>query len=60
MSKKQPPKDWEDSELFDDRCTCDEYDWPEQSCPYSEEINDDPEDYCNCCPFCTQNCFDNI
>ena len=57
---EQPPKGWEDSELFDDHCTCGEYDWPEQSCPYSEEINDDPEDYCNCCPFCTQNCSDNI
>jgi len=57
---KQLPDNWEDIEELNDHCTCDEYEWEEQPCPYSEEINEDHEDYCNCCPYCTQDCLDNI
>lgn len=29
-------------------------------CPYKREINDDPDEYCNCCSECEQECRDNI
>jgi hypothetical protein len=57
---KQPPDNWEDIKEFEDRCTCDEYEWEEHNCPFSEEILDDPEDYCTCCPYCAQECSYNI
>ena len=43
----------------EDRCTCDEYNWESHTCPFSVEIHDD-YDECNCCPYCEQNCWDNI
>lgn len=30
------------------------------TCPYEEDINDDHETKCNCCPECEQNCIDEI
>ena len=59
IMKPKPPDNWEDIKEFEDRCTCDEYDWPTQNCPYELEINEE-EIECNCCPFCTQECSDNI
>lgn len=29
-------------------------------CPYLEDINDDHETQCNCCPDCTQECANDI
>ena len=55
----KPPDNWEDIKEFEDRCTCKEYDWPLQHCPYSSEINEEEEE-CNCCPFCTEQCLDAI
>jgi len=45
-----------------DRCTCQEAGdtAPEHTCPYAEEINDDFETTCICCPFCTGQCQDDI
>jgi len=55
----KPPDNWEYKKEFDERCTCHEYDWPGQDCPYHLEINE--EEYeCNCCPYCTQQCSDHI
>ena len=59
MGKKKPPDDWEDMPEFKKYCTCNEYDWPETYCPYSEEINEELV-HCNCCPFCHQQCLDDI
>jgi len=56
---KKPPKDWEDLPEFKDRCTCKEYEWEENVCPYQDEINDKIY-VCNCCPFCHQQCADDI
>ena len=58
--KPQPPENWEDMEEFEDHCTCNDYEWEEDACQYSAEINDDPEDYCTCCPYCRQECYYNI
>jgi len=55
----KPPDNWEDIKEFEDHCTCKEYDWLAQNCPYSLEINEEKEE-CNCCPFCTQICHDDI
>ena len=55
----KPPDNYEDLPEFEDRCTCNEYDWEEHECPYGVEINEDYE-LCVCCPFCEQNCADNI
>jgi len=55
----QPPDNWEDMEEFEDRCTCDEYEWEEDVCPFSEEIHEELE-YCTCCPYCRQECFNDI
>ena len=57
VTKPKPPDNWEDIKGFEDHCTC-EYDWPAQNCPYSLEINEKKE--CNCCPFCTQICHNEI
>ena len=59
VTKSKPPDNWEDIKEFEDHCTCKEYDWPLRDCPYAYEINEE-EVECNCCPFCAQNCRDNI
>lgn len=41
------------------RCTCSEG-YEEHSCPYQSDVNNDDEFKCNCCPYCTQNCADDI
>ena len=40
-------------------CTCDEG-WNEHPCPYRQDIFDDSETLCTCCPTCQQNCADDI
>lgn len=30
--------------------------WNPHPCPYQEEINGNPGDYCNCCEECMQEC----
>jgi len=40
------------------RCGGDEVD--EHTCPYAEDINDDHETLCRCCPKCQQDCADDI
>ncbi len=41
-------------------CTCDMEIIEPHSCPYSEEIDEDYEFECTCCPVCTKNCQDSI
>jgi len=59
MALKQPPENWDDIEGVLTRCTCDEYEWEEQSCPYSEDIDGVYDHFCKCCPSCTKSCSDN-
>jgi hypothetical protein len=40
-------------------CTCGE-DREPHPCPYSEEINDNHEDECTCCPVCTERCAEEV
>jgi hypothetical protein len=49
----------------DETCTCERRAAPKHGlvvvhephpCPYQEEINDDHEFRCDCCPACTQEC----
>ena len=46
-------------EDIENRCTCDEHYWDSHTCPYHTEINDDDSE-CNCCPYCEQQCADDI
>ena len=39
-----------------DGCTCSIEFYDEHGCPFREEINDDYESMCNCCPACTHAC----
>lgn len=43
-----------------DKCTCKEGKCKPHTCPYQEEINDDYKTKCTCCPYCTQQCIDDI
>jgi hypothetical protein len=40
----------------DECCTCDKHHYDEHTCPFAEEINDDSETLCNCCPYCEYQC----
>lgn len=40
-------------------CTC-VYKWKSHSCPFQEDVWDNHEDYCTCCPFCEQECLEAI
>lgn len=33
---------------------------PLHTCPYREELSDDPNDHCTCCPDCTDLCREDI
>jgi hypothetical protein len=44
-----------EKELFPE-CTCGEEYAETHVCPYEQEVNDNDEDYCTCCDFCTENC----
>jgi hypothetical protein len=48
------------TEMFYRECTCDEYEWEEQVCPFEADVNNNPNATCNCCPYCTQICHDDI
>lgn len=51
--KPEPPED-----ATDEYCTCDLYNWPEQSCPYAQEILEvDDDDYCTCCIYHYRECL---
>jgi len=55
QKKKAPKKN------IKDRCTCEEFYYEAHSCPYEADVNNDPNDeYCTCCPYCEQECSDNI
>lgn len=41
-------------------CRCGNVGCPEESCPYSADIYNDPNDFCNCCDVCRRNCADDI
>jgi hypothetical protein len=41
-------------------CTCDTEEHEAHPCPYEEEIHDNHEDHCTCCPVCTQHCREEI
>ena len=40
-------------------CTCDKYNYEEHICPFRAEIDYD-ETTCNCCPYCEEQCADDI
>lgn len=43
-------------------CTCErdaEFIEP-HTCPFREDVNDDYEYTCTCCPYCTQECAEDI
>lgn len=39
-----------------EKCTCKEQCYEEHPCPFAQEICDDHEKRCNCCPYCTYQC----
>ena len=38
------------------KCDCGEEGNEPHSCPYAEDVHDDPESLCACCDHCTQQC----
>ena len=46
-----------DEDSIRDRCTCEEIDYEKHSCPYDVEIDENEEENCNCCPYCTKECW---
>lgn len=40
-------------------CTCADYEYEKHTCPFETEINDDYGE-CNCCPYCEQQCDEDI
>ncbi len=44
---------------YDESCTCDR-EYEEHTCPFSEEINDDHESLCTCCPYHEQQCREDV
>ena len=44
----------------DEHCTCNKYHYEDHTCPFAEEINNDSESMCNCCPYCEYECAMNI
>jgi len=53
---KPPDKEkWKELGLLD-KCTCKEYEWEEEVCPYIEEIHE-KETLCRCCPYHVQDCL---
>jgi hypothetical protein len=39
-----------------DECTCNTEEHAEHTCPFAEEIGNDSETLCNCCPECEYQC----
>lgn len=46
--------------MDENRCTCEEIEDEEHTCPFREDIYGDDESKCTCCPYCTQICADDI
>lgn len=40
----------------DPDCTCDVTQGDFHTCPYDEDVNDNPESSCDCCAACTNEC----
>jgi hypothetical protein len=41
----------------EEECTCDDYaPWELHPCPFQSDVNDDPDDFCSCCPHCESEC----
>jgi len=38
-------------------CTCGEYNWPEEVCPFDAEVHDDQTSVCRCCPYHRWECW---
>ena len=50
----------EEKEILD-HCTCDEIDYEPHSCPFQEDVwGDHNQEYCTCCPYCTEQCYIDI
>lgn len=60
MAKKKLPEPKEITKEITGKCTCNIYKWKKHHCPYQADVNNDEDFKCHCCPFCTQNCADNI
>lgn len=43
-----------------ENCTCDVESIELHPCPYQEDINENFEDYCNCCEECVYQCVQDI
>jgi hypothetical protein len=56
---KKLPAPVEEDEQMEERCTCKLFDWPEQVCPFANEILEAFDD-CNCCPYHYKECLHNI
>jgi hypothetical protein len=43
------------------KCTCDEMDENDlHPCPWQSEIEGDDSNHCSCCPYCTEQCWQNV
>ena len=42
--------------MEDEKCTCDSDCYDEHPCPFEEDVNDNSDSTCNCCPYCTYQC----
>ena len=58
--KKEDMKKEDDDYGTLDYCTCETHYYDEHPCPFKSEIDGDDESMCNCCPYCEQNCADDI
>ena len=47
-------------EAYEGECTCDEHEHDYHLCPFGQEVEGDYEKECSCCPFCTEQCAQNI
>jgi len=48
--------DYIDDYGIDKYCTCEKHGYDSHTCPFAEEILDDSEKKCNCCPYCENEC----
>lgn len=43
-----------------EKCTCKEQYYECHSCPFKSDVNNDSTSSCNCCPYCTRQCAEDI
>jgi len=56
----EPPDESKWDELgISEHCTCNKYAW-ETTCPYVEELYPEKDNSCDCCPYCSLECFRDI